>query len=57
MVGLVIVSHSAKLADGVAEMARGMAGPDVLLEATGGLALPDRPLGTDAALIDRKSVV
>ena len=51
MVGLVIVSHSAKLADGVAEMARGMAGPDVLLEATGGLALPDRPLGTDAALI------
>ena len=51
MVGLVIVSHSAKLAEGVAEMARGMAGPDVRLAATGGLALPDRPLGTDAELI------
>ena len=51
MVGLVIVSHSAKLAEGVAELARGMAGPDVKIAATGGLALPDQPLGTDAELI------
>ena len=51
MVGLVIVSHSSKLAEGVAELARGMAGPDVALAATGGLDLPDRPLGTDANLV------
>jgi phosphoenolpyruvate-protein phosphotransferase/dihydroxyacetone kinase phosphotransfer subunit len=51
VVGLVIVSHSAKLAEGVAEMARAMAGPTVRLAATGGLALPDHPLGTDAVLI------
>ncbi|HLF29335.1 MAG TPA: phosphoenolpyruvate--protein phosphotransferase [Anaerolineae bacterium] len=53
MVGLVIVSHSAKLAAGVAELARGMAGPHVPLAATGGLDLPDRPLGTDAALVQQ----
>lgn len=51
MVGIVIVSHSAKLAEGVAELARGMAGPDVRLAATGGLNLPDQPLGTDAGLV------
>ncbi len=51
MVGLVIVSHSAKLAEGVAELARGMAGPDVRIAATGGLALPDHPLGTDVQLV------
>ena len=51
MVGLVIVSHSARLAEGVAELARGMAGPDVALAATGGLDLPDRPLGTDVNLV------
>lgn len=53
MVGLVIVSHSAKLAEGVAELARGMAGPDLPLAATGGLDLPDRPLGTDANLVQQ----
>jgi len=53
MVGLVIVSHSAKLAEGVAELARGMAGPDVRLAATGGLDFPDRPLGTDANLVQQ----
>ncbi len=51
MIGLVIVSHSAKLAEGVVELARGMAGPEVPLAATGGLALPDHPLGTDAGLV------
>ncbi len=53
MVGIVIVSHSAGLADGVVELAREMAGPDVAMVAAGGLDLPDRPLGTDAALIGR----
>jgi phosphocarrier protein FPr len=53
VVGIVIVSHSAKLAEGVAELARGMAGPDVRLAATGGLALPDQPLGTDAGLVQQ----
>src|SRR5271154_7402478 len=53
MVGIVIVSHSARLADGVVELAREMAGPDVAMVAAGGLDLPDRPLGTDAVLIER----
>lgn len=51
MVGLVLVSHSAKLAEGVAELARGMAGPDVKIAATGGMDLPDHPLGTDTSMI------
>ena len=53
MIGIVIVSHSARLAEGVAELAREMAGPDVRLAVAGGLDLPDRPLGTDAALVLR----
>ncbi|SFA91276.1 Phosphocarrier protein HPr /dihydroxyacetone kinase DhaM subunit [Amycolatopsis marina] len=43
-VGLVIVSHSAKLAEGVAELARQMA-PDVAVLPAGGL--PDGGIGTD----------
>lgn len=50
MVSIVIVSHSAKLAAGVVELAREMA-PDVQIAAAGGLNLPDSPLGTDAVLI------
>ncbi|HVO44298.1 MAG TPA: phosphoenolpyruvate--protein phosphotransferase [Aggregatilineales bacterium] len=53
MVGIVIVSHSAQLAEGVAELAREMAGPDVSISVAGGLDLPDRPLGTDAAFVMR----
>jgi multiphosphoryl transfer protein len=53
MVGIVIVSHSARLADGVVELATEMAGPDVTMVAAGGMDLPDRPLGTDATLIAR----
>jgi len=53
VIGLVIVSHSAQLADGVAELARGVAGPDVRIAATGGLELPGHPLGTDAQLVAR----
>ncbi len=53
MVGIVIVSHSAPLANSVVELARQMARPDVTIVAAGGVDLPDRPLGTDAALIAR----
>lgn len=51
MVGLVIVSHSAKLAEGMAELMRGMAGKEVQIAPAGGMDLPDQPLGTDANLI------
>lgn len=51
MVSIVIVSHSAKLAAGVLEMAREMGGSDVRLAAAGGLDLPGQPIGTDAALV------
>lgn len=53
MVGLVIVSHSAKLAQGVAELMRGMAGTEVQIAPAGGMDLPDQPLGTDANLIHK----
>lgn len=48
MVGIVIVSHSADLARGLAELAGQMAGPDVRIEPAGGG--PDGGLGTDAEL-------
>lgn len=44
LVGLVLVSHSRRLAEGLAELAGQMA-PDVPLQAAGGL--PDGSLGTD----------
>ncbi|HTX69538.1 MAG TPA: phosphoenolpyruvate--protein phosphotransferase [Thermoleophilia bacterium] len=50
MVGLVIVSHSVKLAEGVAELAAQMAGPGVRIGAAGGLDDPGA-LGTDAARV------
>ena len=40
MVGIVIVSHSHRIAEGVAELAREMGGPDVRLETAGGLDMP-----------------
>ena len=46
MVGLVIVSHSAALADGVVELAREMGGGEVAIEAAGGIEGGE--LGTDA---------
>ncbi len=49
MVGLVIVSHSAALAEGVTELARQMAGPDVPIVPAGGLE--DGAIGTDVARI------
>ncbi len=48
-VGIVVVSHSARIAEGVVELARQMAGPEVRLIAAGGMA--DGTIGTDAALI------
>jgi phosphocarrier protein FPr len=51
MVGIVIVSHSHLIAEGVAELAREMGGPDVKLETAGGLDMPDHPIGTDAVLV------
>ena len=49
MVGIVVVSHSADLAQGVAELARQMGGPEVKIEIAGGG--PDGTLGTDDALV------
>ena len=50
MVGIVIVSHSDTLAEGVRELAAEMAGPDVKLELAGGLA-EEGALGTDAVRV------
>ena len=49
LVGLVIVSHSAKVADGTLELARQMAGDDVRIVAAGGMS--DGAIGTDAGRI------
>ncbi|MQA80525.1 MAG: phosphoenolpyruvate--protein phosphotransferase [Streptosporangiales bacterium] len=49
-VGIVLVSHSAAVARGAAELAREMAG-DVVLEPAGGLDEPGEPLGTDAVRV------
>ena len=50
MVGIVIVSHSAGLARGVAELAREMGGPDVCIEVAAGMA-DGGGLGTDALAV------
>ena len=47
-VGIVVVSHSEKLAEAAAELAREMAGPDLCLALAGGVDDPESPLGTDA---------
>lgn len=49
LVGLVLVSHSSAVAEGTAELARQMAGPDVRIEPAGGAV--DGSLGTDATKI------
>jgi phosphocarrier protein FPr len=51
VIGIVLVSHSPKVAEGVAELSREMGGAEVRLEPVGGLDMPDRPLGTDAVLV------
>lgn len=47
MIGIVIVSHSEKLAEGVLELASQMTQGKVPMEATGGIDDPDNPIGTD----------
>ena len=49
VVGIVIVSHSARLAEGAAELAREMAGDEVPIEPAGGM--DDGGLGTDATRV------
>jgi PTS hybrid protein len=51
LVGIVVVSHSAKVAEGVVELAAQMAGTDVALIPVGGAA--DGSLGTDADRISK----
>ena len=51
MVGIVIVSHSRSVAEGVAQLARGMGGADVVIEPAGGLRAGEEELGTDATLV------
>ena len=51
MIGIVIVSHSDRLAQGVAELAREMGGQQIRLETAGGLDMPGHPIGTDAVLV------
>ncbi len=53
MVGLVIVSHSYTLAQGVLELARQMVSPAVRITAAGGLDDATRSLGTDPFLVQR----
>jgi PTS hybrid protein len=45
VVGIVVVSHSSELAEGLAALAGQMAGPEVRIEPAGGL--PNGELGTD----------
>ena len=53
MVGLVLVSHSHEVAEGVAALARQMGGADLAIATAGGLegAGEEHPIGTDAARI------
>ena len=48
MVGIVIVSHSARLAEGVRELAEQMTQGAVPLAIAGGIDDPESPIGTDA---------
>jgi PTS hybrid protein len=51
LVGIVLVSHSALLAEGAAELARQLGGGDVPVAAAGGLA--DGGIGTSIELIEQ----
>ena len=53
MVGLVLVCHSAKLAEGVAEVAAQMGAASLRIGLAGGLDQPGNPLGTDAVRVAR----
>ncbi|HEV2342482.1 MAG TPA: dihydroxyacetone kinase phosphoryl donor subunit DhaM [Actinocrinis sp.] len=51
LVGIVLVSHSALLAEGAAELARQLGGGEVPVESAGGL--PDGGIGTSIELIEQ----
>lgn len=51
MVGIVVVSHSRTLAEGVLELARQMTQEPVRLAAAGGIDDPEHPIGTDPMLV------
>ncbi len=48
MVGIVFVSHSAKIAEGVRELANQMVQGKVPIATAGGIDDPENPIGTDA---------
>lgn len=51
MIGLVIVSHSARLAEGVLELVDQMVQGDVPIALAGGTSIPEAPIGTDPAKV------
>jgi multiphosphoryl transfer protein len=53
MIGFVVVSHSARLAEGVCELAAQVGQGRVALAAAGGTDDPENPLGTDAFRVQR----
>jgi phosphocarrier protein FPr len=53
LISIVLVSHSARLAAGVVELASQMAGRDLRMGVAAGLDQPENPLGTDAAAVAR----
>jgi len=53
MVGIVIVSHSKQLAEGVRELAAQMVQGKVTLAIAGGIDDPENPLGTDATQVQQ----
>jgi len=53
VVGLVLVCHSAKLAESVAELAAQVGGGSLRIGVAGGLDQPGDPLGTDASRVAR----
>jgi phosphocarrier protein FPr len=48
MIGMVVVSHSAKLAEGVCDLARQVGQGRVQIAPAGGTSDPENPIGTDA---------
>jgi len=46
VIGIVIVSHSAKLAEGVVELARNMGGTEISIQAAGGMSMDDATLAS-----------
>lgn len=51
MVGIVVVSHSARLAEGIVELAQQMTQGRCRIAAAGGVDDPDNPIGTDTIRI------